>query len=311
MNVSELPKIVQIKLNKLTPLHKTAFIEEYERKKKSEGIAYLLYLLTGWHYAYTKKWGLQILWTFTWGGFFVWAIIDLFRIPSIIRNYNKDLAIKIMNEFHFEIANELITHAPYESTIKQDKEISKLYEATDKNQISRKTITDIKKTEPPIAELDEKDIQSTTLNEKYKFENSAPKTNEKYKLLIFTLCFSIILLILGIIYKEQITQTLFNNHSKNISSDTYKGLINNKYPITMKIIFIDDKVDGFYFYDKIGKTILIKGNVKKDSIEIRGVYNNALVDIFKGKLKENKIDGKWRKPGKKASYGFHLKKIKE
>jgi hypothetical protein len=55
---------------------------------KSTGTAYLLWFFFGFHYAYLGKWGLQILYWITFGGFFIWAIIDLFTLSGRIANHN-------------------------------------------------------------------------------------------------------------------------------------------------------------------------------------------------------------------------------
>ena len=72
------------------------FLEEYRRKRKSTGATYALWLFLGWHYAYLGKWGVQFLYWFTVGGFFIWAFIDLFRIPGQVSNYNKEVATEVM-----------------------------------------------------------------------------------------------------------------------------------------------------------------------------------------------------------------------
>ncbi len=59
-----------------------------EASIRSVGIAYLLFFLFGAHYAYTNKWGTQILFWITLGGLGIWALIDLFRIPGIIYDFN-------------------------------------------------------------------------------------------------------------------------------------------------------------------------------------------------------------------------------
>lgn len=90
-----LPSMVRNELSKLPSQKQDEFVEEYERNKKSVGIAYLLWLLLGWHYAYTGKWGLQVLyWILAF--LIVWVIVDLFRIPQIIKDYNKDVAMNVM-----------------------------------------------------------------------------------------------------------------------------------------------------------------------------------------------------------------------
>lgn len=55
---------------------------------KSSGTAYLLWFFFGFHYAYLGKWLLQFLYWITLGGFFIWAIIDLFTLSSRVANHN-------------------------------------------------------------------------------------------------------------------------------------------------------------------------------------------------------------------------------
>lgn len=92
----DLPAMVRNELAKLSPQKQSEFLEEYNRKKKSLGFAYILWLFLGWHYAYQKKWGLQFLFWFTLGGVFLWWIIDLFRLPGMMADYNKDTAVDVM-----------------------------------------------------------------------------------------------------------------------------------------------------------------------------------------------------------------------
>lgn len=91
-----LPSMVKNELSLLTPQKQEEFVEEFKRKSKSVGVAYVLWLVLGLQYGYVRKWGLQIFYWLTLGGFAIWALIDLFRIPSIIKDYNKDMAIDIM-----------------------------------------------------------------------------------------------------------------------------------------------------------------------------------------------------------------------
>jgi hypothetical protein len=55
---------------------------------KSSGTAYLLWFFFGFHYAYLGKWGLQLLYWITFGGFFIWAIIDFFTLSGRVANHN-------------------------------------------------------------------------------------------------------------------------------------------------------------------------------------------------------------------------------
>lgn len=93
------PPIVNTKLGELNPEQKNIFYKEYGRRKKSVLIGYILLIPLGWHYAYVNKWGIQILCFLTLWGFLIWWFIDWFRLPSIIKRYNDELAIKIMVEY--------------------------------------------------------------------------------------------------------------------------------------------------------------------------------------------------------------------
>jgi hypothetical protein len=91
----KLPAMVRNELAKEPPGKVREFVEEYSRKAKSTGVAYLLWFIGGWHYAYLRKWGFQVLYWVTLGGLLVWVIVDLFRIPRLIGDYNKDIAMEV------------------------------------------------------------------------------------------------------------------------------------------------------------------------------------------------------------------------
>jgi len=91
-----IPSMVKNELVKLSAQQQEEFAEEYKRKAKSSGVAYILWFFLGWHYIYLRKWGIQILFWLTAGGFGVWWFIDLFRIPGMIRDYNKDVATEVL-----------------------------------------------------------------------------------------------------------------------------------------------------------------------------------------------------------------------
>jgi len=91
-----LPAMVRNELARLAPNQQLAFLEEYRRKSKSSGVGYLAWILFGWQYAYVRKWGVQVLFWITGGGFLLWWLVDAFRIPSLIRDYNKDVAVEAL-----------------------------------------------------------------------------------------------------------------------------------------------------------------------------------------------------------------------
>lgn len=96
--MAKFPFIVENRLDEMDAFQRRAFMDEYNRRRKSVFVGYILLIPLGWHYAYVKKWGVQILCLFTLWGFLLWWIIDWFRLPSIISRYNKDLAVKILTE---------------------------------------------------------------------------------------------------------------------------------------------------------------------------------------------------------------------
>jgi hypothetical protein len=75
----------------------SAFLREYNGSKKSVGFSYFMWFLFGLHYAYNRKIGLQFVYWFTLGGFFIWAFIDLFRMPLIVQGSNSIIAREIAN----------------------------------------------------------------------------------------------------------------------------------------------------------------------------------------------------------------------
>ncbi len=96
-----LPAMVKVELIKLPPERQALFAEEYRRKKKSVGMAYLLWFilpLLPFYYVYLGKWGIQIINWITLRGFLIWAFIDLFRIPGMVGNYNKDIAMDVFRD---------------------------------------------------------------------------------------------------------------------------------------------------------------------------------------------------------------------
>ena len=96
--LDKLPTIVKIEVIKLSPEKQGMFLEEFRRKRKSMGLAYFLWFLLGFHYIYLGKVGWQFLYWITLEGLFIWMIVDLFRIPGMVRGYNKDAATDVLRD---------------------------------------------------------------------------------------------------------------------------------------------------------------------------------------------------------------------
>jgi hypothetical protein len=86
-----LPASVKALQEKIDPEMRNAFARDYSRRRKKLLIAYLLFLL-GWHYLYLGKLGLQVAFLITLGGFFLWGLVDLFRLPGMVARINEGIA---------------------------------------------------------------------------------------------------------------------------------------------------------------------------------------------------------------------------
>lgn len=95
-SMEKFPAMVRNELSKMSDQKREEFLEEYSRKEKAVEVAYLCWFFFGFHYAYMGQWGLQVLHWVTSGGAFVWWGIDLFRIPGMIKDQNRDIAVEIL-----------------------------------------------------------------------------------------------------------------------------------------------------------------------------------------------------------------------
>jgi TM2 domain-containing membrane protein YozV len=93
-----LPPSVQAAFSTLTKEQQRAFKQEYQRRVKSTLIAYLAWLLLGWHYLYVGRVGMQFAFWFTFGFLIVGWFIDFFRVPGMVRRHNDDLARSLMSQ---------------------------------------------------------------------------------------------------------------------------------------------------------------------------------------------------------------------
>ena len=90
--VASLPPSVQQAVIAMSDSYRASFFAEYDQKRKKTSIGYVLWFIFGFHYLYYGKVGLQFAYWFTFGGFLVWTLIDLFRMPSIARQANEQIA---------------------------------------------------------------------------------------------------------------------------------------------------------------------------------------------------------------------------
>ncbi len=97
--IDNLPSVVKEELMRMPKDRQLLFVEEYERRKKSSAMAYFFLLIClGAPYGYLGKWGWQLLYWITGFGAFLWFLILLFTLPSMVHDYNRDVAMDIMKD---------------------------------------------------------------------------------------------------------------------------------------------------------------------------------------------------------------------
>ncbi len=97
--VDVLPSLVKSKLAEMSAEKQQQFVEEYNRKKKSVGLAYFfLVLCLGMPYGYLGRWGMQCAYWFTGAGCGIWFFVLLFTLPGNVKSYNADIATSIIRD---------------------------------------------------------------------------------------------------------------------------------------------------------------------------------------------------------------------
>lgn len=88
--------------------------------EKSKGVAYLLWLFSGFgwlglHRFYLDKWGTGILWILTGGFFGIGSLVDLFTLGGKVEMYNIKLE---NNEFRKDVRqNMMMTNAAINASV--------------------------------------------------------------------------------------------------------------------------------------------------------------------------------------------------
>lgn len=100
--VRNLPVMIKREFANMNEFEQAEFMEEFRRKRKSVGKAYLASLLS-LHYAYVGRFGMTfVMWivgVLTLGiGVLIWWTIDLFRIPGIVRDKNSDIGVAVLRD---------------------------------------------------------------------------------------------------------------------------------------------------------------------------------------------------------------------
>jgi hypothetical protein len=74
------------------------FEHAYAVQSKGLGMMYLS-LLVGSHYAYLGRWNVQFAYWFTGGGLLLWMLADVFRLPGMVNEFNKAVALNTLKSF--------------------------------------------------------------------------------------------------------------------------------------------------------------------------------------------------------------------
>jgi|GEM_PF-1182572 hypothetical protein len=73
-----------------------SFVASFRARRKSKALTYVLAFALGLHYVYLEEWRTQLLFWVTGGGLGIWGILDLWRIPRLVREKNRQVAKELL-----------------------------------------------------------------------------------------------------------------------------------------------------------------------------------------------------------------------
>lgn len=91
----ELLKFLGDKFSNLSQEKQNEVAQEYSKRRKTSFIFFCWFF--NFHYIYVERWWLFLLFFFSLGGIAIWWVIDLFRLDTILEEYNRNLAEEILN----------------------------------------------------------------------------------------------------------------------------------------------------------------------------------------------------------------------
>ncbi|MDW7690876.1 DUF4178 domain-containing protein [Flammeovirgaceae bacterium SG7u.111] len=94
------PIAVQDDISKLPAEGQEEFLYRYSREMRSVGLSYMFHFIVGTSYLYQGKWVKQLLFWLTGLGFGIGWVINLFRMPSMIKKVNHKIAKRIVSELY-------------------------------------------------------------------------------------------------------------------------------------------------------------------------------------------------------------------
>ncbi|HET7855353.1 MAG TPA: hypothetical protein VFL41_02740 [Gaiellaceae bacterium] len=91
--------MVSAELDRLPDEQRLAFFEEYDRRRRSKGWAWVTWFI-GWHFVYLYgRWGLNVLYFLAFGiTLGIWWLIEGFKLPRRLKERNADIAIAVMRD---------------------------------------------------------------------------------------------------------------------------------------------------------------------------------------------------------------------
>jgi len=117
--MQELPFAVNHQLQELPEIVQADFLKKYKKLSKSMTLTYFLHFFAPVHYLYLGKFLTQFLYWITFGGMGIWAIIDIFRIPDMVKRYNERIADRCLREVMYKHRRIIENHTPPQRTIQQ------------------------------------------------------------------------------------------------------------------------------------------------------------------------------------------------
>lgn len=88
--------MMQAALSKMSIEEQSLFQSEFERKKRSTGWMMFFAIFFPIQLILMGKTGLWVIFLLTWGGLWVWWIVEIFLTPKRVREYNQDIATQII-----------------------------------------------------------------------------------------------------------------------------------------------------------------------------------------------------------------------
>lgn len=89
---------VKSALSKMSTEEQMMFQEQYERKSKGSGLMIFLAIFFPIQLLLLGKIGIGIAFWLTCGGLGIWWLIEIFLAPKRVREYNEDIATKILTD---------------------------------------------------------------------------------------------------------------------------------------------------------------------------------------------------------------------